>query len=227
MSNFNTIAGYTQQGSSRNSWPSQAIATTTETIFTIGTDSGTSAFFLTPPSASGIYGAQTNFDEASNAAITGRSGVLSGLPSGESNQGYTTAALAPGRLFRLRLVGTGNAGANAAQSVVVKLYQGTSTTLGSDTAIGTTGSAFATVAGGAFNFFIEAELLWDSTSQILSGYYRSNIAFGSTSQFTGNTVVTNVCTSITVAKLSFLGTITMGNAAASTVQLSEFTIDRV
>ena len=227
MSNYNSVAGITAQGSARNQWPSQAVATTTETQFVVSTDSGTSQFFLTPPSPSGIYGAQTKFDEAGNAAITGRSGQLAGLPSGESNQGYTTAALASGRLFKVRLVGTGNAGANAAQSVIVKLYQGTSTTLASDKAIGTTGAALATVAGGAFNFAIEATLLWDSTSQILSGCYTSNIAFGTVSQFTTTTVVTNVVTGVTAAGLSFLGTITLGNAAASTVQISEFIFDRV
>jgi hypothetical protein len=227
MSNANSITGVTTQGSARNQWPTQAIAATTETIFTVGTDAGTTQFFLTPPSPTGIYGTQKFIDEASNAAITGRSGVLGGLANGESSQGYTTDALAAGRLFKVRLVGTGNAGANAAQSVIVKLYQGTSTTVASNHALATTGAALATVAGGAFNFSIEATLLWDSTSQILSGYYLSNIAFATTSQFTTSTVVTTVNGSITAALLSFNGTITMGNAAASTVKLSEFVIDRV
>lgn len=227
MSNANSIVGVTAQGSARNRWPSQALAATTETIFNIGTDAGSTQFFLTPPSPTGIYGAQAALDEGSNPAITDRSGALYGLPSGESNQGYTTTALAAGRLFKIRLVGTGNAGANAAQSVIVKLYQGTSTTVSSNHALATTGSALATVAGGPFNFAIETTLLWDSTSQILSGYYNANIAFATTSQFTTDTVVTTVNGSITAALLSFCGTITMGNAAASTVQLSEFAFDRV
>ena len=227
MSNVNSIVGVTAQGSARNQWPVQALAATTETIFTVGTNAGTTQFFLTPPSPTGIYGAQAVLDEAGNAAIADRSGNLYGLPSGQSNQGYTTNALAGGRLFKVRLVGTGNAGANAAQSVIVKLYQGTSTTVGSNHALATTGSALATVAGGPFNFAIETTLLWDSTSQILSGYYNANIAFATTSQFTTDTVVTTVNGSITAALLSFNGTITMGNAAASSVQLSEFTLDRV
>ena len=227
MSNANTVAGITAQGTTRNTFPSQALAATTETIFKVGTDTSSTQFFLTPPSASGIYGTQGALDEAANAAITDRSGQLYGLPNGESNLGYTTNALANGRLFKVRLVGTGNAGANGAQSAIVKLYQGTSTTVGSNHALATTGSALAMVAGGAFNFAIEATLLWDSTSQILSGWYMSNIAFATTSQFTTSTVVTTVNGSITAALLSFNGTITMGNAAASTVQLSEFCFDRV
>ena len=227
MSNLNSITGVTAQGSARNQWPSQAVAATTETIFKIGTDGSTVNFFLTPPSPTGIYGSQANIDEAGNAAIAARSGTVVGLPSGESNQGYTTAALANGRLFKIRLVGTGNAGANAAQSVVVKMYQGTSATVGSDHALATTGTALATVAGGPFNFAIETTLLWDATSQILSGYYNANIAFATTSQFTTDTVVTTVNGSITAALLSFLGTVTFGNAAASTVQISEFAFDRI
>lgn len=227
MSNVNSITGVTSQGSARNQWPSQAIAATTETILKVGTDAGSTQFFLTPPSPTGIYGASSVLDEAGNAAITDRTGSVYGLPSGQSNQGYTTTALAPGRLFKVRLVGTGNAGANAAQSVIIKLYQGTSTTVASNHALATTGAALATVAGGAYNFAIEATLLWDSTSQILSGWYTSNIAFATTSQFTTDTVVTTVNGSITAALLSFNATVTMGNAAASTVQVSEFVFDRV
>lgn len=227
MSNANSIVGVTAQGSARNQWPTQTVATTTETIFTVGTDSGTTQFFLTPPSPTAVYGSQAVLDEAGNAAIADRSGALYGLPSGESNQGYTTAALANGRLFRVRLVGTGNAGANGAQSLIVNLYQGTSTTLASDKKLATTGTALAAVAGGPFNFSIEATLLWDNTSQILSGYYNANIAFGSVSQFTTDTVVANVVTAVTAAKLSFLGTLTLGNGASSTVNLSEFAFDRI
>jgi hypothetical protein len=154
--------------------------------------------------------------------------MLYGLPSGETNQGYPFDVwVAQGRLFYVRVSGVGNAGANGAQSVIINLYQGTSATLASDKKIGTTGSALATVAGGAYNFFIEATLLWDSTSQILSGSYEANIAFGSVSQYTTRTVVPNVVTSVTAAKLSFLATVTMGNAAASTAQLTEFVIERV
>lgn len=227
MSNSNSIAGIARQGSARNQFASQAIASTTETIFTVNTDSGTTQFFLTPPSPTGVYGAKVNIDSAANAAITARSGNVYGLPSGESNQGYTTDQLATGKPFRVRLSGTGNAGANAAQSVIVALYQGTSTTVGSDVQLATTGAALATVAGGAFSFFIDATLLWDSGTGLIVGGFSSTIAFGSAQQFTVTKAILNVPTAVTAAGLSFLGTITMGNAAASSVQLSEFAIDRI
>lgn len=227
MANTNTVGGFTLQGTARNTWPNQAIATTTETILQINTDGSAANFFLTPNLPTNIVGAQTPFSAAANAAITGRGGMQYGNASGWSNGGWNTNVLLPGRQFTVRLVGVGNAGANAAQSVIVNLYQGTSATLASDKKIATTGAALATVAGGAYNFAIEAYLLWDNTSQILSGSFTANIAFGTTSQFTTTTVVSNVVTGVTTAGLSFLGTVTMGNAAASTIQVSEFCLEQV
>lgn len=226
--NTNTVGGIALQGTVRNTWPNQALATTNETLFQINTDGTAANYFLTPTLPSTIVGAQTPFSTAANAAITSRGGQQYGLPSGWSNNGWNTNVLLPGRVFKVRLVGTGNAGANAGQTVVVNLYQGTSATPGSDNKIGTTGTAFATAAGGAFNFYVEATCLWDSTSQILSGAYTANIAFGTTSQFTAPATGTKfVFGSVATAGLSFLGTIQLGNAAASTVQVSEFSIEAV
>ena len=235
--NTNTVGGISLQGTVRNTWPVQTVATTAETILQINTDGTAANYFLTPTLPTTIVGAQTPFSTVANASITSRGGSQYGLPSGWSNQGWNTNVLIPGRVFKVRLVGTGNAGANAAQSVIINLYQGTSATLGSDNLIGTTGAALATVAGGAFNYYVEATCLWDNTSQILSGAYTANIAFGSTSQFTAySTAVATtpavastkfVFTGITAANLSFLGTLTLGNAASSTVQLSEFALEQV
>ncbi len=226
MSNSNSVAGFAQSGTLRNQWPTQTVATTTETAFLINTDTGTSTGFVVAPTGGQIYGAQTKFDVNANTAITERSGREYGLPSGETNDIYSSASW-DGRPFKVRMTGVGNVGANAAQSLVIKLYQGTSATLASDKEIGLTGAALATVAGGPFNFTIEAALLWDATSQILSGSYTANIAFGTVSQFTTTTVVPNVVTAVTAADLSFLGSITLGAAASSTVAIREFVIDKV
>ena len=226
MANPSTATGVAFSGTGRNNFPVQTVATVTETIFTVGTDTGTANYFLVAPTGGQIYGATSGLDVNGNSAITDRSQYIYGLPSSESNDQFSSSSW-DGRLFKIRLAGIGNAGANAAQTLQVNLYQGTSATLGSDKKIGTTGTALAAVAGGAFNFYIEALLQWDATSQILSGSYTSNIAFGSGSQFTTTTVVPNVVTGVTAANLSFLGTLTLGNAASSTVQLREFVLDRV
>ena len=226
MSNTNSVAGSAQSGSLRNQFPTQTVATTVETPLVITTDAGTTTAFLVVPTGGSIYGAQAKLDVNANPAITGRSVREYGLPSGETNDQFSSASW-DGHPFRVRLAGIGNAGANAAQSLIVNLYQGTSATLASDKKIATTGAAFAAVAGGAFNFLVEATLLWDATSGILSGSYTSNIAFGTTSQFTTTTVVPNVVTSVTASGLSFLASLALGNAASSTITVREFVVDKV
>lgn len=225
MSNTNSVTGFAASGATRNTFPTQAVAATAETVLTVNTDTGTTAAFIVAPSGGQIYGASTGLDVNSNAAITDRSNYLYGLPSGESNDQFNSSSW-DGRLMKIRLAGVGNAGANAGQTVLFNLYQGTSTTVGSDHLIGTTGAAFAMVAGGAFNFYIEATAQWDATSQIFTGFYTANIAFGATKQWTLPSSFTSVAT-VTPSLLSFLASVTFGNAAASSVTLKEFVIDRV
>jgi len=232
MSNLNSIAGIAISGGLRNQFSAQTVASTTETILQVNTDSGTPVnYYLTLPSGGQVYGAQTGLDYNGNPAIIDRSSYITGLPNGESNDQFNSSSW-DGHVFKVRVVGIGNAGANAAQNVTINLYQGTSATLGSDHILGTTGATFATVAGGPFNFYVEATLLWDATSQILSGSFTSEISFGSVSQFTAPTAIgvsgsAAPITSVTAANLSFLASIKLGNAASSTVALREFVIDRV
>jgi len=228
MSNPSTVAGFVGSGTGRNLFPTQTVATATETILKIGTDVGTSAnLFFVVPTGGQIYGSESPLDASANAAILSRSGRSYGVPSGVSNDQFSTESW-NAHPFLIRVSGIYNAGANAAQTVQFNLYQGTSTTLGSDKAIATTGTGLAAVAGGAGNFEIEARLLWDPTSQILSGSYTSNISFITpTSQFTTPTVITNVVGSVTAANLSFLATIKLGNGASSTVTLKEFSISQI
>ena len=232
MSNSNTVAGITQSGTARNQFPTQVVATTAEAILKVNTDTSTANYFLVAPSGGSILGTQTPLDTNANASVTRRSGREYGLPSGDSNDQFSSSSW-DGRAFKVRVTGTGTASHNGAQSLVFNLYQGTSATLGSDFIIGTTGSAFAIARSTVdvpFNFYIEATLLWDATSQVLSGSYQANIAGGTTSQFTTQTVIANVPTPpITAAGLSFLATVTLGNAGAgtSTVTVREFTIEKV
>lgn len=226
MANSNSVTGFALSGTLRNQWPTQTVAATTETALLLNTDTGTTTGFIVAPVGGVVNGATSGLDVNANPAVTDRSFYLYGTPSGENNDLFSGNSW-DGRPFKVRICGIGNAGANAAQSLIVNLYQGTSTTLGSDKKIGTTGSAFAAVAGGGFNFMIEATLLWDATSQILSGSYTSNIAFGTVSQFTTTTVVPNVVTSVTASGLSFLASLTLGNAASSTITVREFVIDRL
>lgn len=117
---------------------------------------------------------------------------------------------------------------SATSAVTIQLYQGLSATLGSDKSLGTTGAVPVSTGGGNFNFELEATLMWDATSQILSGSYTANVGYGSSSSFTTDTVVTNVVTALPLASLSFLGTATFGFASsANTIQLEDFSLDRI
>lgn len=227
MSNASTVFGIGASGTGRNLFPTQTVATTNETILQVGTDGTAVNYYLTVPAGGSVFGANTGLDVNSNPAITERSAALYGLPSGQSNDQFSSSSW-DGRPFRIRVAGVGNAGANGAQTVQVNLYQGVSTTVATNKAIATTGTGLAAVAGGAFNFLIEATLLWDATGQVLSGSYTSNISFVTpTSQFTAPTVVTNVVGALTASLLSFNATLKLGNGASSTIQLREFSLDRI
>lgn len=232
MSNTNSVAGFAQSGTLRNQWPTQTIAATTETAFLLNTDTGTTTAFIVVPSGGSIYGAQQKLDVNANAAIITRSGREYGLPSGETNDQFSSSSW-DGRPFKVRLSGIGTANHNAAQTITVNLYQGTSTTLASDKLLGSTDvstTKFAVAQGAtnvSFNFLIEATLLWDATSQVLSGEFTSNVAGGTTSQINAGTVVSNVVASVTTSGLSFLGSFAFGNAAGGSVTLREFIVDKL
>ncbi len=224
MSNANSVFGFSGSGTTRNTFPTQTVATTTATPLKINTDSGSANYFLVLPSGGSIYGAQANLNVNANAAITGRSGREYGLPSGQTNDQFSSSSW-DGHPFKLRISGIGNAGANAAQAVTVALYQGTSATIASDNLIGTTGSV-AAVAGGAFNFMVEVTAIWDATSQILGGWYTGVVNFGSASSTVATTAFTSVA-GVTAANLSFVAALTLGNGASSTITLREFVADKV
>jgi hypothetical protein len=227
MSNLNSVAGVAQVGSGRNQFSAQTVAATTETILQVNTDSGTPVnLYVTAPSGGSIRGSRTSLDYNGNPAVIQRGGYITGLPNGESNDEFNSSSW-DGRVFKVRVAGIGNAGANAAQTVQINLYQGSSSTVGTNKAVGTTGTGLAAVAGGAFNFFVEGTFMWDATSGILSGSYQSNVAFAAVSQYTAPTVITNVVTSVTAATLVFNATLKLGNGASSTVTLREFLVERV
>jgi len=228
MSNASSVAGFVGAGTIRNTFPLQTVAATAETILKINTDTSTSNFFLVAPSGGNVYGAQTSLDPRANASITAFSGREYGLPSGETVDEFNSGSWI-GHPFKVRVVGTGTAGHNAGQTVLFNLYCGTSATLGSDKIIGTTGSAYAVAAGASnvsFDWMIEATLQW-SASNLVSGWYTANVAGGTTSQIVAPTVLPNLPAVTTTAGLSFLATVTMGNAASSTVQITEFVIDEL
>lgn len=227
MSNTNTLAGYFGSGTTRNTFPTQTVASATETALTVNTDTGTVTALVTVPTGGLIYGAATPNDVNANASITQRSGREYGQPSGESNDQFSSNSW-NAHPFKIRLAGTASLGAT--QTAIFYLYNGAATVVGTaGNRIALTGAAYP--GGGTSttpsNFYIEFTGLWDPTSQILSGSYVSNIANGTTSQFTGPTVITNVQTAVTAAGLTFCAGIKLANTTSSTVNIKEFSAEKV
>jgi hypothetical protein len=229
MSNANTcLGGYAGNGTTKNLFPvTQAVATATETALVINTNTGTATALVTVPSGGKILGSSTPFSINANDAILGRSGREYGQPNGETNDQFSSASW-DGVQFRIRLSGVASLGAT--QTAIFYLYNGAATVVGtSGNRIALTGAAYP--SGGTSttpsNFVIEFTGLWDPTSQVLSGCYTSNIANGTTSQFTTTTVITNVQTSVTAAGLTFCAGIKLANATASTVSVREFLVEKL
>jgi hypothetical protein len=167
MSNPSTVSGIGVSGAARNQWPTQVVNSTSETILNVNTDSGiSSAYFLKVPVGGSVLGAQSPFSANLNAAITARSGRTYGLPSGSSNDQFSTESW-NGRRFLAHISGVGFAAANAAQSVLMKMYQGTSSSLGSDTLIGATSNV--TGSSGAYSILAYSGITNTGGSVITGG----------------------------------------------------------
>ena len=337
MANSNTVVGWAQSGTTRNTFPTQTVSVATETALTINTDTGTAVYNPYLPYGANAAGSKPPLDVNSNSAVLRRGGRDYGLPSGTGGNDPYNSSSWDGHPFKVRMAGIGNAAAQLAapvndtftsansggtladntayyyrvaavnaqggtslastetsittsgtgggahtvtvkwiavtgavtykvygrttggelfmanvtaptvqwvddgsvtpagalpaattSNVTMKLYQGISTSLASDHAIGTSGAMAIATAGGAFNFEIEATLLWDATSQVLSGWYTANTGYGSSSHIIAPTVVTNVVSGITIASMAFLGSVTFGFASSSnTITLREFSIEKL
>ncbi len=228
MSNTNTVlGGYAGSGTIRNTFPTQAVSTATETGLNVNTDTGVAIALVTVPVGGVVLGASPKFDVNANSSILTRGGREYGVPSGESNDQFSSSSW-DGRSFKIRLSGVASLGAT--QTAIFYLYNGaTSVITTSANRIALTGTAFP--SGGTSttpsNFLIEFTGLWDPTSQILSGWYQSNISNGSTSQISTPTVITTVQTGVAAAGLTFCASVKLANTTASTVTLREFVVEKV
>lgn len=125
-----------------------------------------------------------------------------------------------GRQFRIRIVGL--VVASASSTFQISLYQGSSSTLTSDTLVSISASYTVTTAS-TVNFLFENNFLWDSTSQKLNGWFNSDV----NNTFTGSAAITAV-TSLSVTNLNFIPAFTFGTAnAANQVIIKEFLVENV
>ena len=125
-----------------------------------------------------------------------------------------------GRQFRIRVVGLVTV--SASSTFQVSLYQGTSSATSADTLIAISASYTITTAS-TINFVFEDNLLWDSTSQKLNGWFQSDV----NNVFTGSAANTAV-TGLSVTSLQFIPAFTFGTSnAANTVTVKEFLVESV
>jgi hypothetical protein len=225
MANANTVNSY-QGGTKRNQIPVLSGIGTTETAFSLNTDTGTAVAALTVPASTGVVGAQTPFDPSANPAITQASGRQYGPILG-SDRPYAPI-LDGGLPFTIRVAGTYTSGV-AANSITIGLYLGTSATLGSDHVITkalTSGAAAFGVLSG--NFLLEVTCVWDSTSGYVTSFVSSAIigAAGTASIYVSPVAGTEVAAAA-VANLSFIPSATWGvSNAGNLVQINEFSISQ-
>jgi hypothetical protein len=230
--NANTILSF-RAGTGRNQLASLALSSTTATAATCNTDTvgSPATAILRVPTQSAILGSFNPQAPNVNSALTGPAyGRLFGTPRGNQAPYFTTSDF-DGVPFRIRVHGIANLGANAAQSALVQLTLGTSSTLGSNVIIANTGAALAGVAGGAVVFSIVAEIVWTAGSGAngnIAGRFSSTISFlpTPTAQVVSDVILSNVTApAAAVANLAFVPFFTLGNGAASTVQFNEFALE--
>lgn len=125
--------------------------------------------------------------------------------------------------FRVRIAGKVNVAATGV--VTVGLYLGNSSTLASDTLLASAVSGSVTAPAGT-NFFLEADMIWDSTSGRVSGMSWGTVGTGGTPS---NGVLSNSPSAITTsASLQFVAAVTFGAAnAANSITVTEFSVETV
>jgi hypothetical protein len=222
--NSNTVTGY-YAGTGRNRLLSQTLASTAETAIQVGGDvTNQSALLLLPTTTQN--GSSTPQDQNANPAIIGSGlGRQYGRPNGAP--GFSTTSFDLGRPFNLKFIGIGSAAANAGNTLTVKIYQGTSGTIGSDTLFATPISALATATAANLRFYINIQCFWDSTSDVLAGVVSGNYTYNGTTSLITTAALTSLTGITASTSLGFLPSITWGNAAGGVIAATEFSIEQL
>lgn len=179
---------------------------------------GTATALLVPTSAQ-------NYGTLPSPALAAGSGLYISIPPELSgSQDWD------GHQFRVRIVGIVLSGTTGTFSTT--LYLGTSSTAANDTSIAAATSASITGSTTVpFHFSLDSTMLWDSTTQTLTGL--TNAQYNGVAAITTvvNTVVTATSTPVNASSLSnlqFIPFFTFGTGnAANTVTIKEFLIERV
>jgi len=216
--NMDTFAGFIG-GTGVNQIASQTLASTTETEFKYNTGATptTAIAILKVPLATDIVGTRAPFDPALNPASTVRMG------NRNLSQYFNSNHIDNGVPFLVRICGLATPASNAGNTLTIILYNGDDK---GDTAIATTGAVPQATTTTAKAFIVEAELVWNSTSQTIVGQYWFQMAGSSGTTYTTWATLTAPGTSVTAAALHFCASATWGDAVGGVVAVSEFSASR-
>ena len=199
MANVNSSRGFV-------SLPAQVIPTTAATTL------------LVPPSSALYQGLPSPvFSAGAGLYVNVAPDYQSGNPNASSPT-YVNDSV-DGRQFKVRVVGLVTVAASS--TFQVSLYQGSSSTSSSDTLVAISASYTITTAS-TVNFIFENDLIWDSTSSHLNGWFFSDV----NNTFTGGAAITAI-TNLSVTNFVFIPRLLLGRASAATVIVKEFLLENV
>lgn len=233
MANVNTIAALFGPGTGRNQINTLTLAATTDTVFSMGTDTvGTTvvATLVVPtgvPAGANLVGSGSPVEFNQNAAITSQSNgrkvsVFTEPPF------FSSTTFDAGRPFILRVAGVASVAPTTVtaspNTVLVNIYNGTAVTATYKIAALTAGiSNASTTVTATGQFFIEATVQWDATTQTLSGLFQGQV--GNTAK--APAALSNQVAVTSAAKLIFTPSAVFGSAAGGSVSISEFSCEQL
>lgn len=200
MANVNSSNGFV-------SLPAQSITVTTPTTLLV-------------PAASALYQGLPSpvFSAGAGLYLNVAPNYQSSNPTASSPT-YVNDSV-DGRQFKIRVVGITTVAASS--TFQVSLYQGSSSTTSSDTLVSISSSYTITTAS-SINWVFENNLLWDSTTSHLNGWFFSDV----NNVFTGGAAITAI-TNLAVTNLVFIPAFTFGTSnAGNTVTVKEFLFENV
>lgn len=198
---------------------------TTETLFTVQTDTGTTPLSLLVPQQSALVGSNSPLDPNSNSAVS--LGNL-GRP-GQDYRGsrpYFTAAYFDGRPFTVQFSGKFTTSAiDSVTGHAINIYQ---TAAANGAQLSTKSTVFsapssATLAAGNYSFLINCTLIYDSVSQTLTGEGWSIVG----GQYTARSIIGPIASVTSVANLFFFPSVKFNTGAANTITPIEFSLSMI
>jgi hypothetical protein len=125
---------------------------------------------------------------------------------------------------RFEVYASGYLNNGTSSTVTLKLYSGTSTTVGSDTLLNSSGATGAIAT--KVDWFMSANLIYSSTSGKISGTVKwviNNVIVAETA--ISNTPTVSVGSALGVAVANFVLSVTFGTAGTQVVQVEEFAVN--